>query len=89
MCYPTIYMVLKITAVPLVLHRPQEKKKEADSWNKSTTGSTSTSVFFLYDIPYFCHDSSLTAYPKVPPPCDGLFGALTTVWQRGSSFRAL
>ena len=25
----------------------------------------------------------------IPPPCDGLFGALTTVWQSDSSFRVL
>ena len=38
----------------LCLHRPQKKKKKiADSWNKSTTGSTSTSVFF---VPGILHD---------------------------------
>ena len=70
-----------------VLHRPQ-KMAIRRFLHKSTTGSTSTCVFFWYDLSSFCHNSSHTFDPKTPPG-DGLLGALTTVWQSDSSFRAL
>ena len=92
----TIYAA--VPAVPAVaadvdahsplLHRPQKKCHFAVFLHKSTTGSTSTCVFFLYDIPSLCRNFSYTFDPKAPPG-DGLLGALTTVWQSDSGFRAL
>ena len=40
----------------------------ADSSNNPPTGSTSTCVFFLYDIPSFCHNCSHTADPDMHHP---------------------
>ena len=51
-----------------VLHRPQKKCHFADFLHKSTTGSTSTCVFFLYDIPSLCHNFSYTFDPKMHHP---------------------
>ena len=48
-----------------MLHCPFKK---ADSWNKPTTGSTSTSVLFLDDIPSLCHNFSHTFDPKMHHP---------------------
>ena len=53
---------------PPVLHRSRKKKKIADSLHKSSTGSTSTCVFFLRDIPSFYHNSSHTSDPKMHHP---------------------
>ena len=46
----------------------EKKKKIADSLHKSSTGSTSTCVFFLRDIPSFYHNSSHTSDPKMHHP---------------------
>ena len=51
-----------------VLHRPQKKCHFADFLHKSTTGSTSTCVFFLYDNPSLCHYFSYTFDPKMHHP---------------------
>ena len=45
-----------------------KKKWKADFPDKSTTGSTSTSVFFTYDVPYFRHNSGVTSNRKVHHP---------------------
>ena len=41
-----------------------KKSHFADFFHKSTTGSTSTYIFFLCDIPLLCHNSSYTFDPK-------------------------
>ena len=47
---------------------PTKKIWKADFPDKSTTGSTSTSVFFTYDVPYFRHNSGVTSNRKVHHP---------------------
>ena len=42
--------------------------KLPDTWDKSATGSTSTSVFFAYDVPAFYQYFSFTPYPNVHHP---------------------
>ena len=61
---------------------PTKKKKEADSVHKSTTGSTSTSVFLMYDVPYFRLNPSLTSNPKVHHPA---IESLVLSLQRGKA----
>ena len=51
-----------------VLHRPLKTKQKADSADKSTTGSTSTSVLFLLGISLFCCNSSCRVDPGVLHP---------------------
>ena len=47
---------------------PTKKSHFADFLHKSTTGSTSTCVFFLYDIASLCHNLSYTFDPKMHHP---------------------
>ena len=48
---------------------PRTKKCHfADFLHKSTTGSTCTCAFFLYDIPSLCHNFSHTFDPKMHHP---------------------
>ena len=51
-----------------VLHHPQKKSHFAEILHKSTIGSTSTCLFFLYDIPSLCHNLSYTFDPKIHHP---------------------
>ena len=44
---------------------PIKKCHVADFLHKSTTGSISTCVFFLYDLPSLCHNVSYTFDPKM------------------------
>ena len=57
--------MIRMVAYPPVLHRPQKKCHFADFLHKSTTGSTSTCGFFLYDNPSLCHYFSYTFDPKM------------------------
>ena len=67
---------------------PIKKCHFADFLHKSTTGSTSTCVFFLYDIPSLPQLQPHSLCENAPPG-DRLLCALTTVWQSDGSFRAL
>ena len=52
-----------------VLHRPQTKRKFCRRYFAQIYDwSTSTCVFFLYDIPSFCHNSSHISDPKMHHP---------------------
>ena len=51
-----------------VLHRHKKKCHFAVFLHKSTTGSTSTRVFVLYDISSLCHNFSRTFDPKMHHP---------------------
>ena len=47
---------------------PTKQTNKNDSSDKCTTASTSTSVFFTYDVSCFRHNSSLTSNLKVHHP---------------------
>ena len=66
---PLASVLLRATrSIQLLTCDATTHKKNADSLHKSTTGSTSTCVFFLHDIPLFCHNSSHTSEPKTHHP---------------------
>ena len=68
------------------LHLGHEKK--LDSFDKSETRSTSTSVFFWYDVLKLCHKSRHTFGPEMHHPAIDTLGVLTTVLESGSSYGA-
>ena len=59
-------MALTTCHLCCIAHKKNTQK--VDSADKSTTGSTSTSAFLIYDVPKFRHNSSLTSNPKVHYP---------------------